>query len=249
MDEMKRVLGAAAAVLSTITVASAADFPATPARVGLSAPIIFSWTGCYVGAEGGGAWGSSEHVVQSGTIAGTTITGKFDLSGAIAGGTVGCNLQLSNFVIGIENDYSWTNKQGSAFNIPPFDPTTTSTTREKWIDTLRGRFGYVPWDRVMVYGTGGIAWAGTSVDVSNPAFGLFSDSKVRTGWVVGVGGEWAAWSAPGFDLTFKLEWLHADFDRSQYFSTPIVVGGATVVTRDVRLTDELVRLGMNVKFN
>jgi outer membrane immunogenic protein len=230
---------------------SAADFPATPlpARVGLPAPIMFIWTGCYVGAEGGGAWGSSEHVVQSGTIAGTTITGKFDLSGAIAGGTIGCNLQLSNFVIGIENDYSWTNKQGSAFNIPPFDTTTTSTTREKWIDTLRGRFGYVPWDRVMVYGTAGIAWAGTSVDVSNPTLGTFSESRVRTGWVAGVGGEWAAWSTPGLDLTFKLEWLHAGFDRGQYFSTPIVVGPATIVTRDVRLTDELVRLGMNVKFN
>src|SRR5215472_15010231 len=122
MDEMKRVLGAAAALLSLTTVVSAADLPTTPlpARVGLSAPIIFSWTGCYVGAEGGGAWGSSEHVAQSGTIAGTNITGKFDLSGAIAGGTIGCNLQLSNFVIGVENDYSWTNKQGSAFNIPPF---------------------------------------------------------------------------------------------------------------------------------
>jgi hypothetical protein len=100
-------------------------------------------------------------------------------------------------VIGIENDYSWTNKQGSAFNIPPFDPTTTSTTREKWIDTLRGRFGYIPWDRVMVYGTGGIAWAGTSVDVSNPAFGLFSESKVRTGWVVGVGGVGRRGALPG----------------------------------------------------
>src|SRR5215475_12075338 len=131
MDEMKRVLGAAAALLSATTVASAADLPATPlpARVGMAAPIIFSWTGCYVGAEGGGAWGSSEHVAQSGTIAGTSITGKFDLSGAIAGGTIGCNLQLSNFVIGVENDYSWTSRAALSISHPSTRPRPAQPAR------------------------------------------------------------------------------------------------------------------------
>jgi opacity protein-like surface antigen len=90
----------------------------------------------------------------------SAITGNFDLSGGIAGGTVGCNVQVSNFVLGIENDYSWTNKSGSAPDQPPFAAAATSATREKWIDTLRGRFGYAI-DRFMVYGTAGVAFAGT----------------------------------------------------------------------------------------
>ena len=249
---MKRFFLTAALFLGAVGAASAADFPASPmpAKVALPAPILFSWTGCYVGIEGGGNWGKSEQIAKSGNFPLQTITGKFDLSGGIAGGTVGCNVQTSNFVIGIEDDFSWTNKKGSVLNLLPFDPTTTSSTREKWLETLRGRFGYTPIERFMIYITGGAAWAGTDVVVSNPAFGSFTNSKTRSGWIAGVGGEWAAWSGPWGDLTFKLEWLHADFDAKNYFDPPVgVVTGATIVTRSVKLSDDMVRFGANVKFN
>ena len=58
--------------------------------------------------------------------------------------------------------------------------TSTSETREKWLDTFRGRFGYAI-DRFMVYGTAGVAVAGTEVRVSNPAFGTLVNSQQRTG--------------------------------------------------------------------
>ncbi|HWZ41068.1 MAG TPA: hypothetical protein VNY08_22475 [Bradyrhizobium sp.] len=246
---MKKILSIAAALVGFTTAASAADFPVMPAKAALPVPVIFSWTGCYIGVEGGGNWGRSEQVARSGAFAGSTITGKFDLNGGIAGGTVGCNVQLSNFVIGAENDFSWTNKRGSVNDLLPFNTATVSETREKWIDTFRGRFGYAV-DRFMVYGTAGVAFAGTEARVSNPAlFGTVVDSKDRTGWVAGVGGEWAAWSGPWGDLTFKLEYLHAGFDSKQYVNPPVTIGGATIVTRDVHLSDDMVRAGMNVKFN
>jgi outer membrane immunogenic protein len=249
---MKKTFLTAVAFLAAATTANAADLPATPmpARMPLAVPMIFSWTGCYVGVEGGANWGRSEQIARSGPAAGNTITGKFDLSGGIAGGTVGCNYQISNFVVGIEDDYSWTNKQGSAPDLPPFLTTNTNTTREKWIDTLRGRFGYTPWDTFMVYGTAGVAWAGVDATVSNPAWGSLTESKTRTGWTAGVGGEWAAWNGPWGALTFKLEYLHAGFDSKRYvtppFTTPV---GTIVVSRDVKLSDDMVRAGMNVKFN
>ena len=68
-------------------------------------------------------------------------------------------------------------------DLPPFAPGATSSTREKWIDTLRGRFGYAV-DRFLVYGTAGVAFAGTEVVVATPASGAFTDSKDRVGWVV-----------------------------------------------------------------
>jgi outer membrane immunogenic protein len=244
----KLFLGMAAVLVASTTTTLAADLAVRPMPAAMPVPVIFSWTGCYIGVEGGGNWGRSEQVARSGVLTDTTITGEFGLSGGIAGGTVGCNFQTSNFVIGIENDYSWTNKRGSVFDLPPFNVTTTSSTREKWIDTLRPRFGYA-WDRYMIYGTVGVAWAGTDVVVSNPAFGSVIDSKTRLGWTAGVGGEWAAWTGPWGALTLKLEYLHADFDRRQYVIPPVVILGSTIVTRDVRLRDDMVRAGMNLKFD
>src|ERR1700722_984622 len=103
---MKRFLLAGVVALGFAVPAAAADLPvASPIPGPFVVPPIFSWTGCYVGVEGGGNWGRSEQVARAGTFAGSTITGGFDLSGGIAGGTVGCNYQLgSSFVIGIEND-------------------------------------------------------------------------------------------------------------------------------------------------
>jgi outer membrane immunogenic protein len=177
------------------------------------------------------------------------MTGSYSLKGGIAGGTLGCNVQLSNFVVGIENDFSWTDKKGSALDRPPFDTTITNTTRESWIDTLRGRFGWTPVERFMVYATAGIAAVDTHLDVSSPTIGIVTDSKTRVGWTVGGGGEWAAWSGPFGDLTFKLEYLHAGFESSRYFNSPIIVGGVLIIGRDTHLSDDIVRAGANLKFN
>jgi outer membrane immunogenic protein len=152
---MKKTFSIAAVLLGVATTASAADFPVVPVKAPLPAPVIFSWTGCYIGVEGGGNWGGSSQIARSGPNVDQPITGNFDLSGGIAGGTVGCNVQVSNFVIGAENDFSWTNKRGTVNDQLPFNPAATSSAREKWIDTLRGRFGYAI-DRFMVYGTAGV---------------------------------------------------------------------------------------------
>jgi outer membrane immunogenic protein len=246
---MKKLFLMMAAFLGATAVASAADLP-IPAPVAMPIPVLFSWSGCYIGIEGGANWGHSEQAAQSGPF-GTdrSMTGIYNLSGGIAGGTLGCNVQLSNFVVGIENDYSWTNKRGSALTLPPFDTTATNTTRENWIDTLRGRFGWTPVERFMVYVTGGVAWAGTHLDVSSPTIGVVTDSRVRVGWTAGAGGEWAAWSGPLGDLTVKLEYLHAGFEANTYFNAPITVAGVAIISRDVRLSDDMVRAGVNLKFN
>ena len=248
---MKKILSVAAIFVGLATAASAADFPVMPAKVALPAPVIFSWTGCYIGAVGGWNHGQSEQISRAAQLGfdGLPITGTFALNGGIAGGTVGCNVQLSNFVIGAENDLSWTNKRGTVNDLPPFLAGTTSSTRERWIDTFRGRFGYAI-DRFMVYGTAGVAFAGTEVVVSNPAvFGTVTSSMDRTGWVAGLGGEWAFWTAGWVDLTLKVEYLHAGFESKQYFNPPIFAGGVLITTRDTKLSDDMFRVGINAKFN
>ncbi len=246
---MKKILVATTTFLALATTAFAADLPAGPyTKAPAFAPVLFDWTGCYIGVVGGGNWGQSQQTARSGPNVGAPITGNFNLSGGIAGGTVGCNYQTSNFVFGIENDISWTNKKGSAPDILPFDPAFTSSTREKWIDTLRGRVGFA-FDRFMVFGTAGAAFAGTDVTVSSPVFGTVTSAQTRTGWTAGVGGEWAALVESWGAVTLKVEYLHADFGTKQYFAAPVVLGPANIAARDVKLTDDMVRAGVNVKFN
>ena len=247
--KMKKLFPLAAALVSVATAASAADFPVEPMKAPLPAPILFSWTGCYVGVEGGGARGQGEQIANSGPFPNASITGGMTIKGGIAGGTVGCNIQMSNFVVSGEADFSWTNTRGSTNDLPPFNTATVSETREKWLDTFRGRFGYAI-DRFMIYGTAGVAVVGSTVSVTNPAFGTVSESRDRTGWVAGLGGEFAVWTGGAFDVTLKVEYLHVGFETKQYFvATTNALAGVVFPIRDVKLTDDIVRAGMNVKFN
>ena len=236
------VIGLAVAVVASS--ANAADlrtpvYKAPPTM----APTAYNWSGCYIGIEGGGSWGRSSSTAASGTLSGLALTSS-DLSGALLGGTVGCNYQVSSWLFGIEDDLSWTNKRGTANDLPPFNVAATNDFREKWIDTLRGRAGFA-WDRALLYATGGVAFAGTSVTVCGP-FACASDSQTRTGWTVGGGIEYAVWE----NVSLKLEYLHVDFGTSRYINPPVTVPGVfNIVTRDIRLTDEIVRAGLNWRFN
>jgi outer membrane immunogenic protein len=232
-----------------------AAFDANVAAGPVVAPWADNWTGCYVGIEGGGNWGRSQHTaVTAGVPAdvGLPITNNFYLSGGLFGGTVGCNYQSSDWVIGIENDFSWTNKQGSGSDIPPFNTNGVSHTSEKWLDTLRGRIG-ASWDlsptlnRSLFYATGGVAFASTAVDVCATVAGVcVSDSQTRTGWVAGVGFEYAVWQ----NVSLKIEYLYAQFGTGRYINPPVTIAGVgTFETRDVSLIDNIVRVGINYTFN
>ncbi len=252
---MKKLLltGVAGVALLAGAPAHAADLgprPTYKAPPIVAPPVpIFTWTGCYLGIEGGGTWGRSRAVAVTSTDpedVGLPLTNDFNISGGLFGGTIGCNYQFApNWVIGIENDLSWTNKRGSASVIPPFNTAGVETHKERWLDTLRGRVGF-SWDRVLIYGTGGVAFAGTNINVFNTEelVGV-SDSKTRTGCTAGGGIEWAFWG----NWTAKVEYLFVDFGSAHYVSPPVEIGDITFVTRDVKFNDNIVRVGINYLFN
>jgi outer membrane immunogenic protein len=230
--------------------AFAADLPPAPQVYAPAPPPPprFSWTGCYLGIDGGGIWGRSQHIAASSANAGLAIENPFEVSGGVFGGEVGCNYQISSLVVGVANDFSWTNATGSRNDIAPFNLAAVSTTDQSWLDTLRGRAGFA-WERFYFYGTGGAAFSNVGVTVCSPG-GCISDSQTRTGWTAGVGAEWAAWPVPVGTLTFKVEYLHADLGTGRFVNPPFVFPtGGTVVTRDVKLTDEIFRGGVNWKFD
>lgn len=233
-----RILHVCVISLTACIAAHSAQAGDGPAYEGPPVTATRVWSGCYVGAEGGGIWGLS----RQDAVGGPAITGDFGITGSLVGGTIGCNYQTGSFVLGIEDDMSWTNTSGGAFDLPPFDPNTFSQTNENWIDTLRLRAG-MPWDRWLGYVTGGAAFAGTSVNVCN-TLGCVSDSATRIGWTAGAGIEYALmgrWSV-------KVEYLYANFGTASYINPATTISSFTFVTRNVTLSDNIARVGINYKF-
>ena len=224
---MKKILFAAAIVLTSGS-AFAADL------VVKAPPMRHSWTGCYVGAAGGGVWGKSRHVSATGDI-----TNSFDISGGIVGVEYGCNYQTGMWVIGTESDFSWTNKTGSATDI---GAATTSSTKERWFSTTRARLGYLMSDTVLLYATGGLANARIEA-TANTGAGVFTESKTRWGWTAGLGTEVALnnnWSV-------KADYLYARFTDRDYL-TPSPAAGVTART-NVAVDDHIVRVGVHYKYS
>jgi opacity protein-like surface antigen len=273
-----RFAGLDAVAVAAPAVAFPTKAPAFPTKAPFVAPTpaVFNWGGCYVGVAGGGAWGRSHHdtngtlLTEAGILSPVpiAITGDFDVSGGIFGGTTGCNLlQFGNWVFGVESDYSWTSKRGSTLDLASFTAATgiseNSETRERWLSTDRVRVGYA-WNNWLVYATAGAAVGDVRIqacDVTVSAVGCLSESHTRAGWTVGGGVEWAF--APNWSA--KLEYLYADFGRTDYFNPtpvplqqpcvnpacPLVVGVGGIAGRvgGVFLDDSIVRLGVNWRFN
>ena len=221
---MKRFTLAACAGLLAAAMALpsfAADMP-RPAYKAPSSAAPWNWTGFYVGINGGYGWGNSS---WTDPVSGAT-TGDFNVSGALAGGTIGYNLQTGLWVWGLEGDIdaSW---------IKGTDATICCETKNDWLATARGRIGYAM-DRWMPFLTGGAAFG----DVKMTPVGFASETDTRFGWTAGGGLEYAfmgAWSA-------KLEYLYADLGKAN--CSAATCGVAT----DVTFKTSIVRGGINYHF-
>jgi outer membrane immunogenic protein len=220
-------MGLLAAAIASPSIA--ADVP-RPIYKAPAVPYVapFTWSGFYIGINGGYGWGDAE----ISNVLGNFTTDTQD--GWLIGGTVGYNVQTGNWVWGIEGDFDAALIKGNTSNTIAIGPCAVGgcTVKDTWFATARGRIGYA-WNRFMPYITGGGAFAGLKVE--SPAG---SSSDTATGWTFGGGVEWAftsAWSA-------KLEYLYADLGKTTCDAT--VCGFAT----DVEPKLNIVRAGINYRF-
>jgi outer membrane immunogenic protein len=124
-------------------------------------------------------------------------TGNFNLTGFLAGATLGVNFQTDGFVFGAEADFDGSLIDGKKSS--PFCSTGTQCeTKNFWFSTLRGRLGYAA-DRVLFYGTAGGALGNVSAGQSGN-FQRFT----KGGWTAGAGLE-AAFTE---NLTARIEYLY-----------------------------------------
>lgn len=248
------LLAGAAGVTLAAATASAADLPtraAPPMAPVISAAPVFTWTGFYAGVNAGWGWRSDddESVVLGGAVPGTLFFENGDDGGLVLGGQVGYNYQIGSFVVGLEADLQWADTdEGEDVRFVPavgggvFLPGTFDNNLSDWFGTVRGRVG-VALDRVLIYGTGGIA---------------FTDDN--TGWVVGGGVEWAlptSWFGSSA-VTFGIEGLWLSFDNDDddddgFVGTFTPAGGTavSVFAPDVGNNDNdffIARAKLNFKF-
>jgi outer membrane immunogenic protein len=215
--------GLMAAAMATPSLA--ADLP----RPAFKAPVYvapFSWSGFYVGINGGYGWGTSD---WSSTATSTDVK----IKGGLIGGTLGYNLQTGNWVWGVETDIDYSTLDGTNTGTGICTGPVGCETQNHWLGTARGRIGYA-FDRWLPYFTGGAAYGDVKM---TPNSGL-SESETRLGWTLGGGVEWAfmgAWSA-------KLEYLYVDL------GTATCSAATCGVQTDVDFKANVVRAGINYRF-
>lgn len=254
---MKRILLAGALALAAAGPALAADLPPpAPAPPPPRAPAAYvptivpaySWTGFYLGLNGGYGFGTSNWTVATvgagapPPVVGAT-TGRFSPSGFLLGGQIGANYQVGAFVLGAEADLDWSTLKGNAaagcaLGAPA---SLTCQTAQSWLGTGRGRAGIAA-DRVLFFLTGGVAYGNEKL---TPMPG-FTDTITRVGWTGGAGVEVAF----AQNWTAKVEYLYVNLGTGQCTTACIASTGAppALTSANVTLTENLVRLGVNYKF-
>jgi outer membrane immunogenic protein len=266
-----RILAAALAVASPLSMAAAADIPVEgaiyePRPVAL----IFRWTGVYIGLHAGGGWGFiQENSVPfpvppqalgpaagpgPGTLA--PLPARVDMNGGITGGQIGLNYQTNWLVIGFEGQASWANLNGStACIVTAASPVTVTgancTDKIDALGTAAVRLGVafdhlLIFDHLLVYGKGGAAWANNGYQIKinlAPGTLVFSTNELKWGWMLGIGAEYAFTN----NWSAKIEYNYMDMgSHAQRFTDSI--GGNLLIDTDIRERLNVVKVGVNYRF-
>jgi outer membrane immunogenic protein len=225
---MRRFAIVGAGLLSIVgfaSAASAADLPVpvkTPPPIA-AGPVPFSWTGCHVGGNVGGAF--SYDKIRS--------SGDFSSAGFVGGGQVGCDYQFASaWVVGVEGRAAWSSLNSKTPGTVTFFATGISvpthfTLSNDFLSSATARVGYSFADRWLIFVRGGAAWTREKADLAQtvpagafippfvPAAALAVDpsgTMTRTGWTAGTGLEWAF--APHWSASF--EYNYYDFGDNAF---------------------------------
>jgi outer membrane immunogenic protein len=246
---MKRVFFALASMAALMGTAAAADLPPRPApQPYYKAPVamqVYNWTGFYIGINGG--WGWNQWSNPDGQLAAAGFNGTQNGNGGIAGGQIGFNYQISQFVVGVDADFDWANIKWSQsigvpiafFGVPAGALAVTVSDKDQFLSTFGARFGYA-FDHALLYAKGGGAWAREQFTIS--ALGTSATAtNNRLGWMVGAGLEYAVTN----NVTLKAEYNYVSFGSD---NTTISNAGGTG-TFNQKQNISLVKAGVSYLFN
>ena len=220
---MKSFLLATAVLAVLASPAFAADMQPW---VGKAPPGVHNWSGLYLGAHCGGAWGSTKT---------TGDVNAFDESprevynlgsgGWTCGGQLGFNMQMGGWFWGTEADFGYLGLKKSI--VQHGSPRNFVEVKFGAYGVAAARAGVVL-DRALIYGKAGVAFAkirntggdldnGTTIDPSD----VTELDKTHIGWAAGTGIEYglsSSWSV-------KLEYNMLDFGNDFGDKVHVVKGG------------------------
>jgi outer membrane immunogenic protein len=238
---------AAVAVIGFASITHAADLPIKVQPQFPPPTPTYSWTGFYVGANAGYGLKEDQATFTPNDPASQAITctgpnggtcpppASFNIQGAVGGLQAGYNWQFNqNWLLGLETDFDWSGMQGSGSSsfilgdaLTTYFSSFQAGESVKWFGTVRGRFGFLPANNILLYGTGGFAYGRVDENVAlntspvgnNLSFGGFSfncagipncflgsSSRIAAGWTLGGGIELLLWQ----NVSLKAEYLYVD---------------------------------------
>jgi outer membrane immunogenic protein len=248
---IRKLLMTTVAASTMIGSAYAADLPSRqPAPAYVPPAPVFTWTGFYIGVNAGGAFrvrNDFDNNVFFPGVAPLFVGNNNNGNNArfIGGGQAGVNYQFNQFVVGIEGDGQALvgNNNNNNNNFFNFGNNGNNT---QFLGTVRGRVG-VAFDRILVYGTGGVAFgSGPTINNFNPflvSAGPFfnnvdNGNNWRVGYALGGGIEWAFFN----NWSVKAEYLYTDLRRSNNNNFFFANNNA------FRERNNIVRAGLNYRF-
>jgi outer membrane immunogenic protein len=209
-----------ASIVAGAGAANAADLAVKAPVYKAPPPVIISdWAGFYIGANGGGGFGTN--TFNANPMLNTKP------SGGLGGGQIGYNWQFGSFVVGLEGDFDGADVEATQrFGI------REHTTE---LATARGRAGYAILPSLLAYGTGGYAYGHTSFTQNSGAPATVLQTSIdENGWVAGGGLEYKLWGP----VTARGEYLHYGFGNT---SVP-------AFNDTFKQSIDVVRGGLNYKF-
>jgi outer membrane immunogenic protein len=222
-------------------------------------------------------WGPGDHSVALAAVSTGYLSGSGN-GGFIGGGQIGYNYQFwNNFVVGVEADIQGIAGSSGSRSFVSAAPVGNWEDGESYtaygvargsldyIGTVRGRLGWLLTPSLLVYGTGGFAYGGVSLntafqaqstlgpDFYSPVFGGVNYSNTLTGWTAGGGLEWMFWP----NWSAKVEYLYYDLGTVKQNSTLFQYSpfqdnelwGAAWTQTTARINGNIVRAGVNYHFN
>jgi outer membrane immunogenic protein len=239
---MKKLLLASVSSLALAGMAHGADMG--PVAFKAPPPPQASWTGFYLGVDGGVV----RHEAIFNDVNGFTtfggVTRSISKTGGTAGGHAGYNWQDRSFVYGVEADINWVGAKATQSwgGSSVFTNTFPQSQDVPWVATFRGRMG-IDFESTLFYVTGGLAVGSVKnsfTTVCAPAFncgaGLgapfatFSESTTRLGWTAGVGVEHMFAS----HWTVRGEFRYVDLGRSTVNCSPLGIPRCGIVGTSYR---------------
>jgi outer membrane immunogenic protein len=243
-NTMKKFLMAAVGLgaVGLAAPASAADMAVKAAPPPMVAPMIYNWTGFYIGANGG--WGENHNCVDFINGAGVAVaSGCRDRSGGLIGGQLGYRWQANQFVFGLEAQGDWADLSNQRVSL--IDPTFSTRTKTSGIGLFTGQIGYA-WNASLFYLKGGAAVTDNRFSVLDTFSGVELAAASATRWGAAVGVGWEYGFTPNWSFGIEYDHLFMGHDNNSFTARdPRIVGFLNSrITQDV----DMLTLRVNYRF-